>query len=419
MKKLCCASAAVLLTVGLFSTVYAKKVTISFMEVGEPAKIIAAKKCIEIFEKLHPNIAVKYTPVSYGEWSDKLLSMIAAGTPFDVSPMYDCEHNPTLTKCLDPFISRDKFVMSQYLPETLKVKTQVNKGRRFGLPYGMTAPVLVYNKDLFSQSGVQEPPQKWEETTWTWDAFVGAAKKLTRDTNGDGKPDQWGVAEMTHMPNIYPFMWGQSIFNDDFTEFVCNSAAGAKAFQSVADLVWKEKVQPSSGSNFTAGKQAMMIHGAWDMPYWRKTKFKWDLAATPIGTKRATYVLVDNLFMAAACKHPQEAWEFIKFMTTSADAQKSWVFEGNGKVPAVKALRSWYLQQAGGVHLAECNLDVIFDALPYNAVNKDLSHAPYNLAQISPIWSNGLAKIFANKSTAQEVLNAMKPQIDKLLKPRK
>ena len=51
----------------------------------------------------------------------------------------------------------------------------------YGLAYG-----LFYNKKLFEKAGLQ-PPKTWSE-------FVDTAKKLTKDTNGDGKIDQWGVA---------------------------------------------------------------------------------------------------------------------------------------------------------------------------------------------------------------------------------
>src|SRR4051812_46708667 len=52
----------------------------------------------------------------------------------------------------------------------------------YGLSYG-----LFYNKKLFKAAGISSPPKTWSE-------FVDDAKKLTKDTNGDGKPDQWGVA---------------------------------------------------------------------------------------------------------------------------------------------------------------------------------------------------------------------------------
>ena len=51
----------------------------------------------------------------------------------------------------------------------------------YGLTYG-----LFYNKKLFEKAGL-EPPKTWSE-------FVSTAKKLTKDTNGDGKIDQWGAA---------------------------------------------------------------------------------------------------------------------------------------------------------------------------------------------------------------------------------
>ncbi len=54
-----------------------------------------------------------------------------------------------------------------------------------------TSPVgIFFNKGLFDKFGVPYPP----EDEWTWDQFAETVKKLTKDTDGDGKTDVWGFA---------------------------------------------------------------------------------------------------------------------------------------------------------------------------------------------------------------------------------
>ncbi len=61
------------------------------------------------------------------------------------------------------------------------------QGRLYGLPW-IAQPVVLYcNVDAFVAAGVELPDRSWD-----WEKFVAAGKKLTRDTNGDGRIDQWG-----------------------------------------------------------------------------------------------------------------------------------------------------------------------------------------------------------------------------------
>lgn len=48
--------------------------------------------------------------------------------------------------------------------------------------------VLFYNKDLFRKNGLVYPSDKWN-----WDDYRITGSKLTKDTNNDGKLDQFGI----------------------------------------------------------------------------------------------------------------------------------------------------------------------------------------------------------------------------------
>jgi multiple sugar transport system substrate-binding protein len=76
----------------------------------------------------------------------------------------------------------------------------------YGLSYA-----LFYNKKLFKDAGLQ-PPKTWSE-------FVETGKKLTKDTNGDGKPDQWGFA-----------MEGGSITENSHFAFILGRQNGGELF---------------------------------------------------------------------------------------------------------------------------------------------------------------------------------------------
>ena len=47
--------------------------------------------------------------------------------------------------------------------------------------------LLIFNKNLFNESGLEYPYQSVKDGTWTYDKFVGMIKDLSRDLDGDGK----------------------------------------------------------------------------------------------------------------------------------------------------------------------------------------------------------------------------------------
>lgn len=59
------------------------------------------------------------------------------------------------------------------------------EGRVWGIPWCLDSMWLVCDWPLFEEAGIEEPPETWEE-------FMDCAKRLTKDTDGDGRIDQWG-----------------------------------------------------------------------------------------------------------------------------------------------------------------------------------------------------------------------------------
>jgi ABC-type glycerol-3-phosphate transport system substrate-binding protein len=89
----------------------------------------------------------------------------------------------TATLDLQPLIDADpSFQLDDYPAALLTPYQQGN--RLYGLPWGMDARVVVYNKDLFDAAGLQPPA-----TEWTMDDFLAAAQQLTA---GQGDNKQYG-----------------------------------------------------------------------------------------------------------------------------------------------------------------------------------------------------------------------------------
>ena len=53
------------------------------------------------------------------------------------------------------------------------------QGEQLCLPQNVSSLAVYYNKDLFEQYGVAEPPDEW-----TWNDLIETAVALTRDAGG-------------------------------------------------------------------------------------------------------------------------------------------------------------------------------------------------------------------------------------------
>ena len=288
---------------------------------------------IKEFNKANPDIEVE-SLYSGNAWTmrDKLLAAVAGKQPPDVS-MIDQFWAAQLA-------STGAIIKMQTLidgPDGID-KADVNKtawmtatvdGEIWTMPYAMSNIVLYYNKDMFKAVGLDpnKPPTTWGE-------LVDYAKKLTRDVNGDGKVDEWGLSFpiQAGTGTVYyyiTFLWqaGGELYNADYTKVAFNSPAGVEALQFWMDLVHKHGVVPLAppAEGFTVGRIAMELASSSTLETRQaKCKFPIGVAHIPAGKNKVTGVGGNNLaiFKNTSAKEAA-AWKFVKWMT-SAEMNLKW-----------------------------------------------------------------------------------------------
>ncbi|MDZ7263275.1 MAG: extracellular solute-binding protein [candidate division KSB1 bacterium] len=118
---------------------------------------------------------------------------------------------------------------------------------------------LVYNKALIAQ-----PPRTMRE-------LREIGKKLTRDLNGDGKPDRYALAwNYTEPFFAVPFIHGfGGRVLDDHNQPQLNTAATVQAAQLIYELAHQDRIIPLecdyevANALFIDGYSAMIINGPW------------------------------------------------------------------------------------------------------------------------------------------------------------
>jgi multiple sugar transport system substrate-binding protein len=225
--------------------------------------------------------------------------------------------------------SRSAANLDDYFPDVLQ--TAQYQGKTFGLPWVAQPVVLYYNPKMFADAGVQTPTDKW-----TWDDFKTAAEKLTKDTNGDGKPDQFGTA-FNSWPPIQMFIWqaGGEVISSDRKTSPIDSAEALAGVQFYKDIIYNTKYAASQdiikeqGFSELAknGKVAMFFGGAaddLDTAHSVDARFAvLNVALVPSGPKnRTTFAWTASTVINAATKNPQAAYDALVDLTEGIDHWK-------------------------------------------------------------------------------------------------
>jgi multiple sugar transport system substrate-binding protein len=301
---------------------------------------------VDAFNKSQSSIVVK--PTVTPDLGTKLLASVAGKVPPDVV-LFDrymtgqYASRDALTP-LDSYIARDKVDPSAFF-EACWNET-VYRGKTYSIPFETNSRVLMYNKRLFKEAGLDpsKPPK-------TWDDLVRYSKALTK-RDEKGRLVQVGFVPIWNGVSLIHYLWqaGGEVFNSDATEVAFNGPEGTKALEWVVSLVdyygYDNLVSLAAGFGshlsdpFYTGKVAMKSEGCWMLSDMRKYAPKLvadDLGIAPLPQDkvRATIAGGFSLVIPKGARNADAAWEFIKF-AVSKDAQVLFARKV-GTIPALKA----------------------------------------------------------------------------------
>lgn len=290
-----------------------------------------AKELQAVIDKINA-VATTYQIVHEPQPADyytKLQTNLAGGTAADL--IWLSQENITgyadkgVLLDITSFLKADKRPAAQlddYFPDVLQ--TAQHNGKTYGLPWIAQPVMLYYNPAMFAAADVQPPT-----ATWTWDDFKAAAAKLTKDTTGDGKLDQWGTA-FNGWPPIQMFIWqagGEVISADRLTSPIdsAEALAGALFYKEIiynpmyaaSQDVIKEQGFGELAKN---GKVAMFFGGAGDdldYAHSKDARFaEMKVSLVPNGPKnRATFAWTASTVINAGTKNPQAAYDALVDLT--------------------------------------------------------------------------------------------------------
>jgi multiple sugar transport system substrate-binding protein len=285
------------------------------------------EETIANFEKLHPGVKIKGQSTPWVQYFNKMLVEFVAETAPDVimtsTEKVSAYIDADVLVDLQPFIQNDTtFSIADYYPEL--VERMSNNGKLYVLPRDIDVTACVYyNKNMFKKEGIPFPSDDW-----TWQDFINANLKCTKDFNHDGKIDQWGIS-IYGFYDAFVYSNGGTLVDDwrHPTRCTVDDPKTVEALKLWQDLMYKYKVMPNSvtlsslGMSepdlFYDGKMGMFLAGIWMSPTFSKiTTFDWDVAMIPRGPsgQRKFSAAGSGYSMTKFCQNRELAWEFIKYL---------------------------------------------------------------------------------------------------------
>lgn len=320
---------------------------------GRPRLIEWTRQRVNSFESTHPGIRVVQSQKSWNMIRELLYADFSAGTGPDVVNVhanYAAEFGGA--KYFYPLNTFPDFgeVSSWYVPHLLESTRYGDQ--YYGLPSCAIAFVLVCNKDLFDREGIS-PPRTWSE-------FREAARRLTKDTDGDGTVDQYGLVLLGgdkggFAYRMVPFLLkaGADVMSDDLKTIRFNSPAGVSAVRLIADMYQVDhSVTPGFlaytlteiNDLFCSDRVAMSIEGPWfrGMVDDKSPGKKFYTVPVPLPDDRLassdTAATLQDMVMYsvnAHTPHPEQAWELVKYLRNE-EADMAWIREDLGAIATTR-----------------------------------------------------------------------------------
>ena len=274
---------------------------------------------------------VNLTVIPWDKYEETYTTALNSGEGPDVGYMYN-EMFPTY---IDAGAVED---MSSYVTdEDKKEYKYLSNGNmmdgQYGWPLVTGVPfVLYYNEDILNALGEKAPE--------TWDNFARICQEATKDTDGDGKVDQYGFACGMNTSDIgamqilnayyYSALWqnGGQVYNDDLKSVSFADEAGKEAVTWLKGLTsyMNEDFMSLSWSDafsnvFGAGKAAFGItrSSQTDGTTFAETypDLNWNFVTSLKNKDFGTFGATDCLTLMSACEDKDLAMDFIKYVTGS------------------------------------------------------------------------------------------------------
>lgn len=375
----------------------------------------ASKKLVDAFVQAHPNIEVELRemPSDTGQSHDQYVTMFSAKSSeidvFDLDVIWPAEFAQAgYLLPLDRFIQQDNIKMDDYIKGAVQAGNF--NGQQWTLPKFIDTGLLFYRTDL-----VKEVPK-------TWDDLIKTAKA----TKGQGGTQFGYLMQAKQYEGLvcnfveFAAAYGGKIL-DDKGQVVINNPGTIKGLSKMIEVV-KSDFVPSNITTFTEPEShTAFLEG--QAPFIRNWPYQYALANDGTQSKIVGKVGVAPLPAGDAgsaatlggwmsginknTKHPQEAWEFLKFMN-GKEGQKISATLGGAAPTYLPDYDDADVQKASPLFANKDFVNGISKAVPRPTSPQ--------YPKISEIIQIEVSKAIAGQETPEQAVQAMETKMKEVVK---
>lgn len=303
------------------------------IEGGLKSAAVAEAAVMAAFEQSNPGVKVA---MSDPAGSDANLKAIAGGHGPDV--FWDFHYAPYLEKSallrLDEFLSRDNVNPDRWSAaqmSTFRVATAAQSGT-FALPCFFGTQVYAVNLADFDALHFDHP-----DPNWTHGEFAATARKLA-GTSQNGQrhfgasvewyQDQTGDGEIRWLFNAFR---GAYIDGTGMNLQIASPESVAAGEWVYEELLWAKTAQErhsgATAGEFASGQMSMAVVGNWGLKSLVqavKPTLNFDFFPFPVFPAGRTAFGTDDFYaISATTKHPELAWQLLKWLSAEPDWQRA------------------------------------------------------------------------------------------------
>lgn len=297
---------------------------------------------IRQFEKSYPNVKVVYeSGIPKKDYDNWLAEKILKGEQADVFMVPENDFSMLASsgafKSLDSLISKEEAVA--YYPVAYQAGQY--QGHSYALPIESNPVMMCVNKNLLEKEGISIP-----DSNWTLEDLYAICQKVTKDTNGDGLIDQYGITDYTWKQALVAYnghLRNQSGVNVDSVEM-------HQALSFISKLDSLNQRYKVTSNDFDEGKVAFypmslaQYRTYKPYPYHvaKYSRFSWTCIPMPAAKAGipATQVKISLFAMSSKTKQDKLAWEFMKLLCQNHKNQQELFAKSQGTSVLTSVVKS-------------------------------------------------------------------------------
>ena len=214
---------------------------------------------------------------------------------------------------------------------------------QYAMPFNKSQMVLYYNVGMFEEAGIEVPT--------TWDEWAAAAEALTKDTDGDGEPDVYGIVFANNLStDIAPWLKqaGGATMNEETNELYFDTPETKEAIEFLNGM-FQNKTARFAGEDQNAnvplqqGRAAMCVASTSALPYIESDTMEGitiDAAALP-GYKtddQLYYGTNVTVYDVGTDAQKEASWLYLKFLTSTENT--AYFAAQTGYIPVRKSAQN-------------------------------------------------------------------------------